>query len=438
MKRMMCIGVVLATLFFGATIVQAQEHWPQWRGADHNSISSDTGVPTSWNETDNVIWRVKLPSWGGSSPVVWGDKVIVISPAASDGKHEGGDRDPGGDAILVLCLSTKDGSTLWTYPLDTGNKLNRKGNSASPSPLTDGSHIWATSGNGAVAMLDMSGKKLWTRNIPQDYGKLGQMFGYGSSPILHDGKLIFQVLHGYLTDEPSYLLALNAQTGETVWHVERPTDAVSESPDAYTTPTLLHLEDTVLFAVAGGDYVTGHSVDTGEEIWRAAGLNPNKDKNWRIIPSPIACDGMVYASSRKRPFLALRGDGKGDVTESHLAWKWDIAGAPDVPTPICDDTYLYLVDDRGVIHCLNPKTGEVIWGPERTIKGTVSASPVLVDNKLYIINEDATTSVAQVGESFELLATNVLPEAGYTLASPAVANNRLYLRTEFYMYCVGE
>src|SRR5207249_2216987 len=160
--------------------------------------------------------------------------------------------------------------------------------------------------------------------------------------------------------------------------------------------------------VSGGDYVTGHDPATGAEIWRAAGLNPRKAPNYRIIASPVVKDGMIYASTRQRPLLALRAGGTGDVTTSHLAWKWDDNGSPDVPTPVADGKYFYMVSDNGMVTCVDARTGKLIWGPERTSVGTVSASPLLADGKLYVTNERNVTTVVSAGPEFKVLATNEL------------------------------
>ncbi|MCP4640149.1 MAG: PQQ-binding-like beta-propeller repeat protein, partial [bacterium] len=397
-----------------------------------------------------IVWKTPLPSWSGGSPVVWGDKVFVTSPskAASDesaatqtdsGKRRRREeRDPGGSELLLICIAKQDGSVLWERELDTGNKLSRKQNDSSPSPVTDGTHVWAVTGTGSVTAFDMEGEQVWKLNLQEKYGTFGLMFGYASSPMLYEGKLIIQVLHGYTTDDPSYIVAFDASTGDVRWRVERPTDAQSESPDAYTTPTLLRHGGTTQFVISGGDYVTGHDPDTGEEIWRAAGLNPKKVKNYRIITSPTVADGMIYVPSRRKPVLALRAGGTGDVTTSHLVWKHDEWGGPDVPTPVCDGTHLYLADDRGSVLCLNAKTGDVIWGPERPTEGTVSASPLLADGKLYVTNESAVTTVFAAGPAFEVLAVNQVDggENAYTLSSLAVSNAQLFLRTATSLYCI--
>ena len=340
--------------------------------------------------------------------------------------------------MLLLCIAKDDGRILWTRQLDDENKLSRKQNDSSPSPVTDGTHVWVVTGTGVVAAFDMDGGKVWEKNLQEEFGRFGLMFGYASSPLLYKGKLIVQVLHGYETDDPSYLAAFDALTGELAWRQERPTDAENESPDAYNTPALLEHDGVAQIVVSGGDYVTGHDPETGREIWRAGGLNPKKRGNYRVIVSPVVADGVIYATSRTKPILALRAGGEGDITTSHLVWTYDGLRGPDVPTPVCDGTYFYMVADRGAVTCLDAKTGAEVWGPEKTARGTVSASPLLADGKLYVTNEDAVTTVLAVGKECRLLATNELPNSGgYTLSSPAVSGSRLFLRTAGYLYCIG-
>jgi outer membrane protein assembly factor BamB len=239
------------------------------------------------------------------------------------------------------------------------------------------------------------------------------------------------------TDDPSYLVSLDAATGKELWRRERPTDAVAESPDAYTTPVLLQHDGQTQIVISGGDYVTGHDFKTGKEIWRAAGLNPLKRRNYRVVPTPIIVDGIIYAPTRKKPLLALRAGGTGDITESHLLWKYEGSAAPDVPSPVSDGKHFYMVDDRGLVTCLDAKTGALIWGPETTTEGIVSASPVLTDGKLYIVNEMGVTSIVSVEPEFKLLATNEL-DGSYTLASPAVSGSQIFIRTSTHLYCIGK
>ncbi len=416
-----------------ANLVLADENWPQWRGPNLNGVADAKGLPKTWSETENIVWKTHLPSWSGGTPIIWGDRVFVTSPSEADaGQSEGGSR------LLLICIAKQDGHPLWERDLDAGNKLNSKQNASSPSPVTDGTHVWALTGTGAVVALTMDGEVVWKFNLQKEYGPFGLNFGYASSPLLYDGKLIVQVLHGYTTEAPSYLMAFDGVTGKVLWRVERPTTALRESHDAYTTPVPLRCEGKTVIVISGGDCVTGHDPDTGNEVWRAGGLNPRGSTKNRIIVSPVAVDGMVYACSSRRPFLALRGGGTGDVTASHLAWSWDEPNGPDVPTPACDGKYLYMADDHGAIMCFNAKTGEVFYGPERTARGIVSTSPVLADGKVYLTNEDGVTTVFAAGPKFNVIATNTLPGEGKTLSSLAISGNRLYLRTPTHLYCIGK
>ena len=435
-----CVRVMLGVCVVLMGRAYAEENWPQWRGPQQTGVADASNLPATWSETENIIWKTPLPSWSGGSPIIWGDRIFVTSPSKVGGGAGAASAEPraGGPNLLLLCMSKGDGRTLWERELDTGNKLNSKQNASSPSPVTDGAHVWAVTGTGAVAALTMDGEIMWKRNLQKDYGAFGLNFGYASSPLLYDGKLIVQVLHGYTTDAPSYLVAFDALSGKALWRTERPTNAVRESHDAYTTPTLLRHEDKTQVVVSGGDYVTGHDPETGKEIWRAGGLNPRASAKNRIIVSPVVADGMIYANSSREPLLALRAGGEGDITASHLAWKLDKYDGPDVPPPACDGACLYVVNDRGMTTCINAKTGDVLWGPERTAKGTVSASPIVADGKVFITNEEAVTTVLAAGPKYQVLATNSLLSEGRTLSSFAVSANRLFLRTPTHLYCIGK
>ena len=443
---------IVALGLFASLSLSTFADWPAWRGPSGNGIGFAVDLPVEWTVDFNVSWKVKLPAWSGASPIVVGNKVFVVSPSeqeaallAETAPAGRGRRPapppgmgPGGQEIVLFCLSKKDGSIQWQSELDEGNKIAFKQNMSSPSPVSDGETIWVVTGNGVVTAVDMKGKLLWKYDIQKSHWKFGLLAGYASSPVLYEDKLIIQVLHGMRTDDPSYLLALDKKTGKELWYVERETDAVHESPDAYTTPALSKTKDGVQLIITGGDYVSGHDPDTGSEIWRAGGLNPQKARNFRIVPSPVAYDGMIYAPTRKKPLLALRAGGKGDVTESHLVWKYEKpAGSPDVPTPICDGKYFYMVEDFGQVTCLDAKTGDVIWGPETTGLGRVSSSPVLADGKIYITAEDSEVAVVQAGPEFKLLGKSEL-DGSFTLSTPAVSGKQLFIRTGEYLYSISK
>ena len=442
------IAILSAALFFPALLPAADpaDNWPQWRGPHLNGSSEKAqGLAIRWNDSRNVAWRTKLPSWSAASPVVWEDTIFVTSA-------EEGFTNPKGrgfvgaahgriasalnfeDALLLVALDRKDGSIRWQRVIGEGNKILFKQNMASPSPVTNGRYVWIMTGVGTLTCFDFSGEKIWRRELQEDYGEFGLNWGYASSPLLHDGNLFIQVLHGMNTDEPSYVLAVDGSTGKTLWKVERPTDARRESPDAYSTPVLSEVEGTLQLVITGGDHLTGHDLATGKELWRGGGLNPTRAGGNRTIASALVAGDIIFAPSRRKPFIAFRAGGEGDVTESHRLWSSDYG--PDVPTPTTDGERLYIVDDRGIALCLRVKNGETVWDRSRLEPGTYSASPVLADGKIYATSEDGTTTVFRTGDEFEILGVNKLDS--YTLASPAISGNQIFIRTQEHLYCIVE
>lgn len=398
----------------------AAANWPQWRGPNGDGVSTERGLPLRWSRTENITWRIDMPSRSGATPVVWGETVFLN---VADG-----------DELQAWAVKRADGSILWKRPMGAGNYKANKQNMSSPSPVTDGKTVWFMTGTGIVKAFDFAGKELWSRDIQKDYGKFGLNFGYGASPTLHAGGLFIAVLHGMKTDDPSYLLKLDARTGKTLWKKERPTTATHESPDSYITPQLLRQGGKTEIVLSGGNCVTGHDPASGEETWRAWGLNPTNDGFYRIIASPMVHDGMVYAPTRIKPFLAIRGGGKGDVSQSHVAWSFD--NGPDVPSPVTDGKILYVPTDKGIVWALDAKSGKQVYGGKRMRPAIYSSSPVLADGRIYMSNEEGTTVVLKAGPEFEVLAENDLGE--YTLSSPAISDGQIFLRTEKAVYCVGQ
>ena len=408
-----CAVVLLEVVCLG-------DNWPQWRGPNMNGFVAETNLPLRWSTTENVTWKLALPDFSGSTPIVWNDRIFLHVAEGTE--------------LYLLSVDRSRGVELWKKHLGGGNAKVRKQNMSSPSPVTDGRLVWVMAGTGVLKAFDVDGKQLWARDIQQEYGRFGLNWGYASSPLLHKGVLYVEVLHGMKTDDPSYVLAIDAATGKTRWRVERPTDAISESPDAYTTPALLRYDNKEEIVVSGGDYVTGHDLATGAELWRAGGLNPNKDRNYRVVASPFVAGGMIFVSSRVRPLIALRAGGRGDVSKSHLVWSTD--QGPDVPTPATDGKYVYILNDRGILWCRDAKTGAEIWGNQRVRPGTYSASPLVADGKLYVTSEDGLTTVLEAGPVFKVLAENDL--ADYTLSSIAVSDGQLFVRTTQHLYCIGK
>jgi outer membrane protein assembly factor BamB len=362
-----------------------------------------------------------MPDRSGSTPIVWEDNIFLNVAE--------------GDDLYLWAVKRDDGTVRWKRELGSGNKMFRKHNMSTPSPVTDGQYVWIMTGTGVLAGFDYEGRQIWKRNIQSDYGSFGLKWGYGSSPVLFKDILLIQVLHGYYTDDASYLLAVDKATGQSLWKVDRPTEAVSESPDAYTTPGLLGYSDgRVEVVVTGGDFATGHDVDSGKEIWRLGGLNPSNGRSHRIVASAVIEGDLVFVPSRVRPLLAVRAGGRGDVTDSHLLWSFE--RGPDVPTPVSDGEHLYVVTDRGIMSCLSVADGSVVWGPERLAPGTYSSSPVLADGRVYATSEDGLTTVVRAAAEFEVLSQNSLDD--YCLSSLAVSQGQFFIRTTGHLYCIGE
>jgi len=407
-------------LLFSVSVMFSEDHWPHWRGPHANGVvTAETNLPTQWSSQENIHWKLSLPGRSGSTPAIWGDHIFVIVTA--------------GDAIELWSVARKTGDVQWRRSLGGGNRSQRKANMSTPSPVTDGQSVWVLTSSGVLRRFDFSGNELWLRDIGRDHGRFGLQWGYGSSPVLHEDSVIVQVLHGYFTDEPSYLLRIDKATGKTIWRVERPTNALRESPDSYSTPTIVTTPSGLELVVSGGDCVTGHDLDTGMELWRVNGLNPNGRTDYRVVASPVAFNDVVVVPSRERPLTVVRAGGRGDVTRTHRVWSID--QGPDVPTPVTDGKYLYVLRDNGILYCYDAMTGDVIYNGRRAAPGTYSASPVLADDKLYLTSEDGTTTVVKAGPEFEILAQNHLND--YTLSTPVIVKGQIFLRTDFALWAIG-
>ena len=438
MKKL-TLGLALSAVLVGA--VRGGDHWPQWRGPALDGTSDSIDLPLSWSEKENVKWKIPLPSWSGSTPAIWGERIFVSSaspavPGAEARIVRGSGRKKEGQDLLLLCLSKKDGSELWRSTLAGANCQIGKQNMSTPSPVTDGTMVWWMTGAGILTVLDMEGKAVWKEDLQEKYGKFGLGWGYGASPLLFDGKLIVPVLHGMNTDDPSYLVAFEAKTGKILWRVERPTDAPNESPDAYTTPVPMKVGEQMQIIVGGGDYVTGHDPATGREIWRCGGFNPDGDKFYRQVCTPAVVGEMLFACIKKGPTLACKAGGQGLVTKTNIVWtSKEILF--DVPTPVSDGKLLYILNDGGLMSCVDPKTGVAHYAKERLPRGTYSASPLLADGKVYVTNERGRTTVLAAGSEFKILAENPLDD-DYTLSSIAVSGKQLFIRTSSHLYCIGK
>jgi len=425
MRRLLLLSAV-AVIATGATLMA--DSWPNWRGPSLDGVSSETGLPTTWSATENVAWNLPLPAFSGATPVIWNDYVFLnVATARATGQIE------------LWTVDRRTQEVVWTRPISFENRMGNKQNMSSPSPVTDGNRVWAMSGTGVIKAFRFDGQEIWARDLQADYGRFGLQYGYGSSPLLHDDDLFVQVLHGFFTDDPSYLIRIDGDTGETVWRTERATPAVRESPDSYTTPTILERGGRTIIVTTGGDVVTGHEAASGQELWRADVLNPRREGNFRIIASPVVAGGLIIAPTRVRPLVALRPDGQGLVSASDVAWTFP--RGPDVPTPVSDGTLLYVVSEQGIVYCLDLQTGQPVYGPVRLPPDFYSASPLLADGKIYVTGESTgVTTVFRAGPEFEILASNTFgdPCAPYCLSSVVPSEGQLFIRTDAHLWVVGE
>jgi outer membrane protein assembly factor BamB len=397
------------------------ENWPQWRGPQGNGVSQETGLPLRWSKTENVVWRLPLPGPAGATPIVWENRIFLTSAEESD--------------LVVLCVST-DGQLAWKQRLGGDNRPVRgdEGNLASPSPSTDGRHVWAFMGSGDLGCFTVDGQEVWKFNVADRYGKLDIQFGMTSTPLLDGDRLYLQLLHS----GASLVIALDKATGREIWKHDRQSDARDECEHSYASPVLYRHNNLELLLTHGCDYVVAHRLTDGGEVWRCGGMNPPGSYNptLRFVASPVVGPGLVVVPSAKNgPVLALDPAAQGDISQSNESHYWTReSNTPDVPSPLILDGLVYLCREDGTLLCLDAKTGAEYYSkrghPER-----YRASPVYADGKIFLTARDGTVSVVKPGRRFELLATNSIQES--TTASPVVSGGRLYLRSFDALYAIA-
>ncbi len=400
--------------------------WPQWRGPNGTGILASDSVPLEWSKDKNVIFRTPLPGPAGSTPIVVGDQIFLTSADQDD--------------LVLMCIGN-DGNIQWKEKITSGNKIVRagEGNSASASPMTDGKHVWATFGEGTLVCYSLDGKLVWKKDLQEEYGEFKIQFGMTSTPVLHQGIIYLQLIHGDWNNEPSVgtLAALDAQTGNEKWRHLRKTPAVEENKHSYASPVIFDNGQYRYLVSHGADFVIANDLESGEEIWRCGNLNPSENYNQflRFVASPAVGKNLIVVPTAKGgPVVAIRPGGKGDITDSSfVAWRIE-KGTPDVPSPLVTDDLVYLCRENGVVSCLDAQTGEEFYA-ERTDGHLHRSSPILIGDKLMVTSRRGVTTVLQAGKSFKQLASNDLGEP--ISASLAVAGDRIYIRTFDALYAIG-
>ncbi|MCH8045248.1 MAG: PQQ-binding-like beta-propeller repeat protein [Planctomycetes bacterium] len=420
----------------------AEENWPQFRGQGSLGVSSNKNLPAVWSETKNVAWKRDLPGRGWSSPVVWGDRIFLTTVTregqpedAKRGLYFGGNRAKPPTVVhrrKVVCLSTSTGKVLWERVAHEaipkyGHHI--KSSYASETPVTDGERLYVYFGNVGVFCYTTGGKPLWSKRLKPH--KMRYDWGTASSPVLHKGRL-------YLVndnDEESYLLALDAKTGKEIWRTGRKEKSNWATP--YVWPNTLRTE----IIVPGSGKIRSYDLD-GKLLYELGGGSSI------TIATPYSKFGLLYVSSgyildRKKPLFAIRPGASGDISlksdetsNKHIAWCQKRAG-PYNPTTLVYGELLYVLLDRGMIACYEAKTGREVYGRQRIDGGRAfTASPWAYDGKIFCLNEYGQTFVIQAGRKFKLLSTNALAKDDLCMSTPAIAGDKLIIRTAGRVYCI--
>lgn len=398
------------------------DNWPNWRGPQNNGVSAETGLASTWSTTENVAWKRELPGQAGATPVVWGDRIFISSARDKD--------------LVLICADTNSGQEIWRRVVGTGNNqvMRGEGNSASPSPSTDGKHVWVFVGSGDLVCFDFAGNETWRIDVQQRYGQFDIQFGMTSTPLADGDRLYLQLLHS----NAAKIVALNNLTGEEVWVHERKSDAYAENEHAYTSPMLYRDSEREFLVTHGADYVIAHRLSDGGEIWRCGGINPQGaryNEYLRFVSSPAMTPGLIVVPTAKNgPVLALRPDASGDVTEAAAAHAWTFPdNTPDVPSPLIHDGLVYLCRENGVLLCLDATTGKELY-KSRLHSDVYRASPVYGDGRVYIASRDGTVSVVQAGRKFNQIAEIAMGEP--ISSSPVISGGTIFLRTYENLYAI--
>ncbi len=407
-----------AAIFAASTVLAA--NWPQFRGPDHQGVSSERGLPLAWNSTSNVLWKASIPGESWSSPIVWKDRVFLTTATEN------------GESCRVLALNAKDGRIVWDKEVfkQTPRRKEGRNSYATPTPSTDGKRVYACFGDGSFAALDFSGKIVWTN---RDFPFYSQ-HGLGTSAILHDGILVMardgssdgedKKIGWQKPWDKSYVLALDAATGKLLWKTGRGLSRISHG-----VPTLFTDHGKTQVVSEAGDVVQGFDLKTGERLWSSEVLGEGK------VPSTIVGDGLAFTSGGwggKETIKAFRIGARGDLKESNLVWE-QRKGIPKVPSMLFVKPYLYAITDGGIASCFAADTGAIVW--QERVGGNFSASPIAADGRLYFLSDEGVTTVLRAGPKFEVLATNPIGEK--LQASMAAANGRILIRNTSHLWCIG-
>jgi outer membrane protein assembly factor BamB len=400
----------LLLTFYLLLAAPAASQWPEFRGPGGQGHAAAGQVPLEWSETKNILWKVPVRGRGWSSPVIGDGRVWITTSVAATG----------GASLRAIAHDAATGREILNvevFKLSNANLKNPKNSHASPTPIVEGDRVYVHFGGDGTAALDAAtGAIVWAKKFPY-----ASQHGSGGSPVLHGDLLIFSGDGHY----EAWVIALDKRTGNVKWKTERrkPFD------QAYTTPLVIPVNGRDQVVSVGAYRAAAYDVATGREIWTV-----RYEDGFSNVPRPVFAHGLVYITTgfQQPAVLAVRPDGKGDVTDTHVVWS-TTRGAPFTPSPIAVGDELYIVSDLGVLSCVDAKTGALHW--QERLGGNHSASPVFADGRIYFLSEEGVATVITPGKTFQKLAVNELD--GATLASMAVAHGSIYIRSLTHLYRIG-
>jgi outer membrane protein assembly factor BamB len=392
---------------------EGAKYWSRWRGPSGQGLVPDGGnYVDRWSPTRNVKWKTPVPGAGNSSPIIWGDHIFLTTA------YDGGKR------LSMLAFRRSNGERLWetSIPIDAVEHVHQKNGHASATPATDGELVYASFGRHGLVAVDFSGKVVWH----QKFSEIANYHGPAGSPVLYKDRIFLYQDQKPVPDQTAFVAAFDRKTGRQIWRTPR-TETVG-----WGTPVVIRAGDRDELVVSSQRRVAAYDPDTGRELWSVGGLT------FEVIPTPVVGEGLVFCSSgRAGPTLAIRPGGRGDVTETHVAWDTP-KGSPFVPSGVIYDGLLYLVNDmQSIATVYEAKSGELMYQGRMGVaqREGFSASPVAVNGKIYFTNDEGETFVLQAGREFNLLHTNSL--GARTLASPALVDGVWYWRTVEGLVAIG-
>jgi outer membrane protein assembly factor BamB len=418
--RWFALALVSVGLFlFVAAVAIRADNWPSWRGPAGTGVSVEKGLPIHWSPTSGIRWRTPLPDRGNSTPIVWKDRVFLTQATEKDQRR------------TLICFDRSNGKLLWQSGVTYSEKESTHATNplCSSSPVTDGERVIAWFGSAGLFCYDLQGKEIWRR----DLGKQAHIWGYGSSPVLHENLCLLNFGPG----ERSFLIAVDKRTGKTIWQVDEPEgnfgNDAKEWKGSWSTPLVIrsNAREELIAGLPGR--VASFEPKSGKPYWTCLGLNP------LVYTSPLWGEGvLVLMGGFNGSSLAVRPGGNGNVTETHRLWQVPKT-KQRIGSGVISGKHIYIVDEPGIASCYELHSGKMIWqerleGPSREY--TCWSSMALGDGKLYVINQGGDTFVLQPSPAFKPIATNPLGET--TNASLAISNGEIFARTHQALWCIGK